>query len=203
MVVLQTIVRAFQRHPLVGNCAAYATFSASAELIQQHFEVKAESSKKVPKQNFQWQFSTYCLLRFSLPQEYDIKALGRFGILGGFILGPSLYAWYHLLDAFLPGSSKSVIAIKIVADTFCLGKSFLQTNGPKSIRSITHLLFDFTGIPYCATYYTGECGCFLPAMVFKQAYSPNILCNVKPRRSNTRKLIPNNVHFCFCPHSSL
>ena len=47
MVVLQTIVRTFKRHPLVANCTAYATFSASAELIQQHFEVKADGSEKV------------------------------------------------------------------------------------------------------------------------------------------------------------
>ena len=67
-------------------------------------------------------------------------------------MGPSLYAWYHLLDAFIPGTSKPVIAVKIVADAFCLGKSSnLEIVG--NIYFITSFL---TGIPYLATYYSGD-----------------------------------------------
>ena len=47
MVVIQTLVRTFQRHPLAANCSAYALFSASAELIQQHFEARPDGVKKV------------------------------------------------------------------------------------------------------------------------------------------------------------
>ena len=56
--------------------------------------------------------------------DYDIKAIGRFGVLGGCVLGPSLYGGYHILDRLLPSSTRRAIAIKVAADIFGLGKYF-------------------------------------------------------------------------------
>ena len=65
-------------------------------------------------------------------QKYNLKSLTRYGFLGGLVLGPSLYGWYKVLDHFMPGKSFRIIAIKTSLDTF------------------------FLGVPYYATYYSGN-----------------------------------------------
>ena len=116
----KSITKLFHRHPLASNCAAYAAFSGSAELIQQRFEFKKED-KKVTCAVMNITFGR-CQLTVRYMQEHDIKAIGRFGFLGGVVLGPTLYAWYQFLDKWVPGTSRAVIGTKIVLDVFCLGK---------------------------------------------------------------------------------
>ena len=83
MIVIQTLVRTFQRHPLAANCSAYALFSASAELIQQHFEARPDGVKKVCICSFY--HCVYCVVICTFPT--GIRSQGPRKIRG--------FGWLH------------------------------------------------------------------------------------------------------------
>ena len=100
MVVIQTLVRAFQRHPLAANCSAYALFSASAELIQQHFEARHDGVKKVGA--YQIFAARYLILKVHYPHHRNTisRPSGGSGFWAAaywgrhFMLG--IICWMHL-----------------------------------------------------------------------------------------------------------
>ena len=145
----QQIKLAFSRYPLIANCITYATFTTSAEFLQQSINnydrlKDGDVSNQKVRDNYTLidysitfriqlnEFTQICKWLLLYSQGYDFDSLLRYAFVGGGVLSPMLYGWYRILDKRLPGTTTKISIQKAVIDVV------------------------FCGIPYYTAFYCGK-----------------------------------------------
>jgi Mpv17-like protein len=124
--ILKATQNMFKKHPLVSNMVVYGSLYVGAEFSQQmltrKWQVKAFPLNGYPVfQNCSFSQETEPV------QDIDRKALGRYAIMGTFILSPGLYAWYKWLDGKFVGTTKRIVFKKLMLDQFLMTPPLLAT----------------------------------------------------------------------------
>merc|ERR1711862_1080037 len=97
---------ALKGKPLVTNCISYGLLYAGAEFSQQTFLRKVSSEPK---------------------QDYDMKLVGRYFVLGSTAFPTFLYYWYKFLDVRMVSKTIPGIAAKVVVDQLVTAPPILPT----------------------------------------------------------------------------
>jgi len=101
------IRKAFVKYPLLTNCGIYGSLYLTAEFSQQTILKKF---LRKPGQE---------------EKPYDVEVLKRYGVVGTFVMAPTLYYWYRFLDSKVVGTTVKIVVKKCLIDQFLFTPNLL------------------------------------------------------------------------------
>jgi len=110
MAALVRVVKAtFQKYPKTSNCIFYGSLYVTAEFSQQTFRKKYVPQKQGLEK-----------------EDYDWKALQRYGVLGTVVLPNIMNLWYKWLEPRFVGTSTKIVVQKVILDQAILTTALLS-----------------------------------------------------------------------------
>ncbi|CAG7730478.1 unnamed protein product, partial [Allacma fusca] len=186
--IMAFLRNAFQKYPLLSNCAIYGSLYVTAEFSQQTFLRKFQ---KKPGE---------------ISKPYDTETLKNYAIIGTGAISPTLYYWYKWFDAKFKGTAPRMVVKKCLIDQFLMTPNLLVIFyvGMSLLENKEDILAELKE-KFVPTFITSSCF-WLPAQAINFTFIPaqyrivyiavctlmwvNILCWLKrgnpPQRSSVK-----------------